>query len=61
MDPTRLPQAPDPLAPAPQTACYLPWLKVSVALRYALTFPWIPEVWAEVRERSKPEQQEETR
>jgi len=28
-----------------QTACYLPWLKVSVALRYALTFPWTPGAW----------------
>jgi hypothetical protein len=34
MDPARLPRAPHPLAPGPQTACYLPWLKDSVALRY---------------------------
>jgi hypothetical protein len=27
------------LAPKSLTAVYLPWLKVSVALRYALTFP----------------------
>jgi len=46
---------PDPpktlrLAPGSQTICYLPWLKVSVALRYALTFPWTPDAWAEVRQ-----------
>jgi hypothetical protein len=39
------------LPPGPQTACYLPWLKVEVALRYALTFPWTPEAWQEVRQR----------
>jgi hypothetical protein len=38
MDPTRLPHAPHPLAPGAQTACYLAWLKVSVALRYVLSF-----------------------
>jgi hypothetical protein len=31
-------------------ACYLPWLKVSVALRYVLSFPWTPEAWREVRQ-----------
>jgi hypothetical protein len=31
------------LAPKSLRAVYLPWLKVSVALRYALTFPWTPE------------------
>jgi len=41
MDP--LPFAPHFLAPGSQTLCYVPWLKVSVALRYALTFPWTPE------------------
>ena len=38
------------LAPASQRACYLPWLKVSVALRYVRTFPWAPEAWREVRQ-----------
>jgi hypothetical protein len=41
MDP--LPFAPYPLAPGSQNACYLPWPKVSVALRYVRTFPWGPE------------------
>jgi len=41
MDP--LSHAPYLLAPGLQTVCYLPWLKVSVALRYALTFPWTPD------------------
>ena len=43
MDP--LPHAPYPLAPHSQRACYLPWLKVSVALRYVRTFPWAAEAW----------------
>jgi len=30
-------------------ACYDPWLKVSVALRYVLTYPWAPEAWQEFR------------
>ncbi len=50
MDPARLPHTPHPLAPGPLTACYLPWLKVSVALRYVLTFPWTPDAWREVRQ-----------
>ena len=33
-----------------QLACYLPWLKVAVALRYALTFPWAPEAWGEIQQ-----------
>ena len=41
---------PHPLAPKSQRTRYLPWLKVSVALRYALTFPWTPEPWQEVRQ-----------
>jgi hypothetical protein len=41
---------PGHLAPGSQPACYLPWLKVSVALRYVLTFPWTPEAWREVRQ-----------
>jgi len=51
MDPADEPSLPIlfRLAPRSQTACYLPWLKVSVALRYALTFPWIPDAWREVR------------
>ena len=50
MDPTRWTHAPHPLAPDSQTACYLPWLKVSVAPRYVLSFPWTPEAWREVRQ-----------
>ena len=30
----RLPRVPHSLAPGAQTACYLAWLKVSVALRH---------------------------
>jgi hypothetical protein len=45
-----LPHAPYPLAPSSQRACYLPWLKVAVALRYVHTFPWAPEAWREVRQ-----------
>jgi hypothetical protein len=37
------------LAPAEQTACYSDWLKVRVAIRVALTTPWSPEAWTEVR------------
>jgi len=44
MDPSS--QAPYPLPPR----CYLPWLKVSVALGYVRTFPWAPEAWREVRQ-----------
>ena len=47
MDPSSL--VPHPLASSSQRACYLPWLKVSVALRYIRTFPWAPEAWREVR------------
>jgi len=43
-----LPQVPHSLAPGSQTVCYLPWLKVSVALRYVRTFPWAPEAWREI-------------
>jgi hypothetical protein len=43
-------QAPYPLAPGSQTVCYMPWLKVSVALRYVRTFPWASEPWREVRQ-----------
>jgi len=39
-----------PLPSASQRAIYLPWLEVSVALRYVLTFPWTPEAWWEVRQ-----------
>ena len=39
-----------PLPSASLRALYLPWLKVSVALRYILTFPWAPEAWREVRQ-----------
>jgi hypothetical protein len=37
------------LAPAEQTACYSPWLKVRVLIRAALTMLWSPEAWPEVR------------
>ncbi len=37
-----------PLAPDAQTACYLPWLKVRVLIRAALTTPWSAREWAEV-------------
>lgn len=37
------------LAPAEQTACYSPGLKVRVLIRAALTTPWPPETWPEVR------------
>jgi len=42
MDPTRRLHVPHSLAPGSETVCYLPWLKVSVALRYVRTFPWAP-------------------
>ena len=29
---------------------YNPWLKVSLALRMALTYPWDASPWAEVRQ-----------
>jgi hypothetical protein len=35
------------LAPAEQTACYSPWLKIRVLIRAVLT-PWPPETWVEV-------------
>jgi len=38
------------LAPVSQTACYLLWLKVSVALRYVSNLLWAPEAWHEVRQ-----------
>ena len=50
MDRSRSPQAPHSLAPGATTVCYLPWLNVSVALRYVRTFPWAPEAWREVRQ-----------
>jgi len=39
-----------PLAPGSQTTWYLPWLKVSGALRRVPTFPWAPDAWPEVRQ-----------
>jgi len=39
MDPNRLSHGLYPLAPRSQSACYMPFLKVSVALRYVLSFP----------------------
>jgi hypothetical protein len=49
MDPARLPHAPHPLTPDSQTACYSPWLKLRVLIRAALTLPWSPEDWPEIR------------
>jgi hypothetical protein len=46
------PSAPK-LAPASQTACYSPWLKVRVLIRAALTLPWSPEDWPEIRQHLK--------
>jgi hypothetical protein len=48
MDP--LPFAPYHLARGSQTGCYLPWLEVSVALRYVRTFPWAREARRDVRQ-----------
>ncbi len=48
-DPGALP-TPRHLAPNSLTGIYLPWLKVSVALRYVLSFPWAPDAWREVRQ-----------
>ena len=50
IDPSPRPHLPHSLAPGSQTVCYLPWLKVSVALRDVRTFPWAPEAWLEVRQ-----------
>ena len=33
---------------------YSPWLKVSLALRMALTYPWDAAAWAEVRQHIAP-------
>jgi hypothetical protein len=33
-----------------QLACYSEWLKIEVALRYALPHPSPPEAWQEVRQ-----------
>jgi hypothetical protein len=43
-------RVPHPLAPPAQLACYDDWLKVSLALRYALSYPWAVQAWAEVRQ-----------
>jgi hypothetical protein len=48
-DPVARP-VPARLAPGSQTVCYLPWLKMSVALRYVLSFPWTPDARREVRQ-----------
>jgi hypothetical protein len=53
MDPARLLPAPPPPAPNSQTACYSPWLKVRVLIRAALTMPWSPEDWPEIRQHLK--------
>lgn len=38
------------LHPIARISAYGPWLIVSVALRLAVTYPWDPEAWAEVRQ-----------
>jgi hypothetical protein len=38
------------LDPIARISAYGPWLIVSVALRYALTYPWDAAAWAEVRQ-----------
>ena len=43
-------RVPPLLMPGSETASYLPWLKVSVALRYVRTSPWAPEAWREAQE-----------
>ena len=50
MDRSHSPHVPHALAPGSPALCYLPCLKVSVALRYVRTFPWAPEPWREVRQ-----------
>jgi hypothetical protein len=52
IDPSQLPHLPHSLAPGSQTGCYLPRLKVSVALRYVRAFPWALEAWREAGARS---------
>jgi hypothetical protein len=61
MDPTRLPHAPYPLAPNSQTACCSPWLKARVLIRAALTMPWSPGDWPEIRQHLKRLLAEESR
>jgi hypothetical protein len=39
IDPSPRPHLPHSLAPGSQPVCYLPWLKVSMALRDVRTFP----------------------
>jgi len=41
---------PPALVPFPQLACYSEWLKIEVALRYVLSYPWAPEAWREIRQ-----------
>jgi acetyl esterase/lipase len=38
------------LDPIARISAYGPWLIVSVALRLALTYPWDPAAWVEVRQ-----------
>jgi hypothetical protein len=40
-------------SPRPQIACHDEWLKISVALRNALTFPWPPDAWREEMRRHR--------
>ena len=53
MDPARFSHAPHLLAPDSQTACYSPCLKVRVLIRAALSMPWSPEDWPEIRQHIK--------
>ena len=46
-----LPNTVPALVPAEQTACYLPWVKVRVLIRAALTTLSPPEAWPEVQAR----------
>jgi len=50
IDSSPRPLVPHSLALGSQTVCYLPWLKVSVALRHIRTLPWAPEAWREIRQ-----------
>jgi hypothetical protein len=38
-----------PSAPASLLACYPELLRVELALRVALTYPWTPDAWPEIR------------
>jgi hypothetical protein len=61
MDPARFSHAAHPLAPDSQIAGYSPWLKAWVLIRAALTMPWSPEDWPEIRQHLKWLPAEESR